>query len=395
MEKLKLRLFGNFALSDGLHVLEEKNLRSNKILRVLAYLLIYRDAPQTHRKLIELFWEDDSKKNPEIALRNLMFRLRSALKLFGEEQFIRTFPEAYQWNPEIPVETDYEVFEELAAALRGPGRRLLEQKGLCRELISCYQGNITAKLAGEPWILPKVTWYQSAYIDALKRLCACCEQEKNWEELGALCRKGLDENPMDEELHCWMLISLYRREKYDMVPLYYEKVNQLFYDSMGIFYPEKLKHVYEGLMPEAERTRDNINSVLKKINDQPVPDGAFLCSYQMFCQIYHLETRRLPRAGISAYLVLLTLRRTGRARGKTPEKEELAGEMDILEDVLRWHLRKGDVAARYGQVQFLLLLSMCSQEGCVTVVERLRREFRGRIGRKHLELCYELKEAGN
>lgn len=397
MGRLKLKLFGSFRLSDGEHVLEEKSLRSNKILRVLVYLLIYRDTPQTHQKLIEIFWEDDSKKNPEIALRNLMFRLRSELKIFGNESFICTLPEAYQWNPEIPVETDYEVFERLTDSLRrsAGGDDPEGQKKLCQDIIACYQGNVTAKISGESWILPKVTWYQSVHIDAVKRLCALCEREKDWDELERLCSQGLDENPLDEELHCWVLKSLYWREKYHMAVLYYEKVNQLFYDSMGIFYPEKLKQVYQSLMPETEHTTDNINTVMKKINAQSGPEGAFLCSYQMFCQIYHLEVRRLPRAGVSAYVVLLTLRQTGRVSQQPAENGCLSGEMDILEDVLRFHLRKGDVATRYGQVQFLLLLSMCSQEGCIVVVKRLKKEFRRRIGKKHLEICYELKEAGD
>lgn len=392
MEKLKLTLFGHLSLSNGKEVLDEEKIRSNKMLQMLVYLLIYRESPLTHRRLIEVFWGDEVRKDPDVALRNLMSRLRMELRVLGDGPFICTLQEAYQWNPEIIVETDYEKFEKMILELRrttGPGAKQ-ERRRLGREIIECYQGNITSRVSGEPWIIPKVTWYWSGYMDAVRVLGELYEQEEDWESLELLCRQALEENPAEEDIHCWMLLSLWGREKYDLIPQYYEKVSRYFYESMGIFSPEKLTALYHNILPETEKEAESIGKVAEKIIEQSSPEGVFFCSYQTFCQIYRLDARRISRLKISSYLVLLTLRRTGRR--KQTKRETVKKEMKILEEILREHLRRGDVVTQYSQNQFIIILSMISLEGCISVIQRLKKIFRKCIGPRHLELWYELCE---
>ena len=87
MEKVRMQLFGNFALSYKGKVLEEEEIRSNKITRMLVYLLMNRENPLPRQRLIEAMWDDDTK-NPEGALKNLMYRIRNGLKQLGDEEFI-------------------------------------------------------------------------------------------------------------------------------------------------------------------------------------------------------------------------------------------------------------------------------------------------------------------
>ena len=100
MKKIKLQLFGRFCLQSDTGTLNEEMISSNQLLRLLAYMLIYRDKILTHQNLIEVFWDNDSK-NPKGALKNLVYRLRNTLKVLGDEEFICTLSEAYQWNPEV------------------------------------------------------------------------------------------------------------------------------------------------------------------------------------------------------------------------------------------------------------------------------------------------------
>ena len=78
MKKVKMQLFGSFLLANETTVLGEEKIHSNKLTRLLVYLLLHRDYMLTHRQLIEVFWEDDTK-NPEGALKKLMYRIRNEL----------------------------------------------------------------------------------------------------------------------------------------------------------------------------------------------------------------------------------------------------------------------------------------------------------------------------
>ena len=132
--KIKLQLFGKFTLTNGQKTLNEETLHSKKLTRMLAYIIVNRDAILSHQRLIEVFWEDESR-SPEGALKNLMYRLRTAMKELGDEQFICTLPGAYQWNPEIEVEADYERFEALAAKVRGSLAEGEDIEKTCEEAI--------------------------------------------------------------------------------------------------------------------------------------------------------------------------------------------------------------------------------------------------------------------
>ena len=111
-ETVKATLFGNFSLANGQVVLREGDISANKMLQILAYIIVNRDVPVMARRLNEEFWSENSR-NPESALRTLMCRLRNRLKVLGPEDYICTLPGGYQWNPEIPIETDYEQFEKV------------------------------------------------------------------------------------------------------------------------------------------------------------------------------------------------------------------------------------------------------------------------------------------
>ena len=390
MKKIKMQLFGSFLLTSDTAVLGEEKIHSNKLTRLLAYLLIHRDSMLTHRQLIEVFWEDNTR-NPEGALKNLMYRIRNELKVLGEEKFICTLPGAYRWNPEIEVETDYERLEKLAMELRLT-EDIRKKERVCREIISCYRGNVSVKIADESWILPKVTWYQSVYMDAVKKLCIILEKEEKWNEIEMLCNQALNEDSLDEDIHCYLIRSLHGQRKYDLALAQYEKANRLFYENMGIRDPEKLKGVFQKMMSETGEGITDIGSLLDEAKEQGDPEGVFFCDYQIFRQIYRMEMRRIDRLGIAEYIILLTLRRNSRIwRGSTVDHGLIEG-MDILENAICESLRIGDVAARYSPTQVIVLLPACTYESGVKVAERIRNNFKNNIGNRRLELIYELAE---
>ncbi|MDO4324301.1 MAG: BTAD domain-containing putative transcriptional regulator [Lachnospiraceae bacterium] len=390
MKKIKMQLFGSFCLTSGTAVLGEEAICSNKITRMLAYLLIYRDCTLTHRQLIDVFWEDGAR-NPEGALRNLMYRIRNVLKILGDEKFICSMPGVYRWNPEIEVETDYEQFEKKAALLR-----LTEDDGrkekLCRDIIDCYRGNVSAQIMDEPWILPKVTWYQSVYMDTVKELCKILERTERWEENEEICRQALTVDSLDENIHCSLIQSLYKQKKYNLALYQYEKANQLFYERMGIRNPENLWAVFQKMISETEECTADINKILSEESELENSQGVFFCNYQIFRQIYQVEVRRVHRLGITEFIILLTVQRVNRAWQSSAIDYGMIEGMDILEDAVRGILKTGDVAARYSQNQVILLLPACTYESGVRAAERIQKNFRGNIGNRKLKLTYELAE---
>lgn len=389
--EMRMQLFGSFCLENDKVRLDENVLHSKKLTRLLAYLIFNRDQALSQKDLQEVFWKDDSK-NPSGALKNLMYRLREALKIFGDEDFVCTLPGAYQWNPDIPVRTDYEQLEELSEAVdvETDTQRIKE---LCQEAIRCFNGNISGRLSNEPWILSKATWYRSAYMDIVKTLGEILEGEGAWSELETLCSTALACDRLDENLHYWTLKSLVGQKKYDLALSHYEKVSRLFYGTPGLRVTERMKDIFQKALKQRGGWEVDITQLISRLDEGQRPEGVFFCDYQAFRQIYRMEARRISRSGLVEYVVLLTVRRNGGIAREPVNDSSLLEAVSILRRELGSNLRMGDVVAQYSMTQFILLLPMCgSMPDCESVMDRINKQFIKKIGTRHLELVYEMEE---
>ncbi len=389
--KIKLQLFGKFTLTNGEKILTEETLHSKKLTRMLAYILVNRDTILSHQRLIEVFWEDESK-SPEGALKNLMYRLRMVMKELGKEQFICTLPGAYQWNPEIEVESDYEWFEVLAAKVRENQADDKAVEQLCEEAIECYQGNVSARIAEEPWILSKTIWYQSLFMDIVKTLCEIYKSKRKWDRLEQICNQALAVDAYDEDVHCWMLESLKGQKKYKLAVTHYERTRKLFYENMGIRVSGRMQEIYQNLMRESGGSISNIAGLIEETKEHGQPSGAYLCEYGVFRQIYRIEARRVTRLGIAEYLMLMTIQTKGFSFAEDKTGSAIGKAMDILERMICESLRAGDVVARYSPTQYIVLLPACSFESGEAVANRICRNFRKHAGRYQCNVAYELAE---
>lgn len=393
MEKVRMQLFGNFALSYKGKVLEEEEIRSNKITRMLVYLLMNRENPLPRQRLIEAMWDDDTK-NPEGALKNLMYRIRNVLKQLGDEEFICTAQSGYRWNPEIEVETDYEELERLGAHLETARNLSTEEKyDVYTKIMNCYKNNVTATLTTESWMLSRIAWYQSVYINAGKHLCQLLEDEEDWGRLELVTNDILEIEPFDEDFHGWLLLSLYGQNKYDQALVQYEKSKKILYENMGISTPEKLCQIFDEKMAEISGKTTDIVKLLEETKEQEKPDGVFFCDYQIFRQIYRMEIRRMDRIGLAEHVMLLTLRKKDIDPASGMVDAILKEGMEVLEQSIRTSLRAGDMASRYSQTQFIVLLPMCTYESGLKVAKRIQKNFRENCSRRGLELVFELAAA--
>lgn len=67
-----MQLFGGFVLYNQRASVDEKSLHSNKLIKLLVYILLHRERNLDHQELIDTFWQDERSRNPEGALKNLV-----------------------------------------------------------------------------------------------------------------------------------------------------------------------------------------------------------------------------------------------------------------------------------------------------------------------------------
>ena len=143
-----VHIAGKFQIRDEEHIVNEEEIRSPKMINLLAYLIIHRNQTLTFYDMADALWQEEETGNPAGALKNLMYRLRVFLKKnFGDEDFILTDHGSYRWNPRQEVAVDAEQFEQMFESAK---QKTISEGEAIRKLkaaLALYQGDfMTAKL---------------------------------------------------------------------------------------------------------------------------------------------------------------------------------------------------------------------------------------------------------
>ena len=387
---MQMNIFGGFSLSDGQVSVNESTLHSNKLNRLLIYILLHRDRDLSHQELIDTFWQEEHSRNPEGALKNLVYRLRSELRVFGTQELILTLPGAYRWNPEVRLQTDYEEMDALTEAVKKedmPERK----RYLAEKAIALYKKEAPFRASQESWLLSRLTYYRLQYLETVKVLCGIYEKEQEWDAIERVTTQALDVDGLDEDLHYWRIKSQIGAQNYEQALQYYDYGKKLFYDHLGIRDVERFHEIYNDILSLSTNQMSDISSLVDSVTEKEEPREVFVCEYPVFREVYRIEARRARRTGIAEYVLLITLKKQGSGKDDILD-ERLRTGMRILENVLRNTLRIGDVTARYSSTQYVLLLSTCTYEAALIVAERLQKAFHSAAGKRRLTLQFEIEE---
>lgn len=367
---LTINTLGKFQITDGEAVLSEDDLHSPMLTKLFMYMLLYRDKSLTTEDIALAIWQGEETDNPAGALKNLMYRLRKNLmKYFGNIDFFVTNRGSYRWNPELDVNLDTEMFETLLNEAKS--ENVYEEAVVKYEqAVALFNGDFMSKLIDLHWIMTLNTYYHSSYLSAVKALAELYTKLERYEDLEALCTEALKYESGDEQLYCYQIEARMRCGKISLALDSYERAREIMEKQLGIRKTTVLNKVYEELLSMSKgQTTYNIKEIKEDIIEED-PQGVFFCGYPIFKEIYHLEARKAVRTGQPENLVLLTLECKN---DDSPEIVEyrIKQAMIALEEKLKECLRVGDVAAKYSDSQFIILLPTCTRDLAFLVANRI------------------------
>ena len=388
---LTVYMLGSFLIKDQECILNNENIRSDMIIKLLSYIIINRARVLTAEELIEVLWQEDESNNPAGALKNLIYRLRMIMKdVFGEKKYILTGKGTYCWNPQIVVIVDAEEFERdcnLGKRLKtGTDDRLI----YFERALERYNGDFLSKYSSMHWVVPLTTYYHSLFLDIVRITAKLYEDTKRYGKMERVCINALRYDPVDEQFHCMLIQSMIYQNKLEYAAKYYERAERILFSSLGIRKSTKLREVYEQLKQmKSEVMATAVYDINQEMDENENPDGAYICGYPIFREIYRLESRRVERLGLSEFILLITvslgnaIEITGNERYLYNQLEKI---MDYMEETLRESLRIGDVAARYSHSQYVILLPTLDYENSIIVKDRIINNMHKKIKNRRIQI---------
>lgn len=390
---LRVQMFEKFSIHRGESMLDEEQIRSDMISKLLIYVLIHHEKQIRIQELGEALWQEGQSDNPIGALKNLMYRLRTVLKNeWGVQDYILTGRGVYFWNPELKLNIDSEEFEMLCKKA-GAESDKEEKIKYYKKALELYRGTFLPGLSGEYWVISLTTYYHSMYLSAVKNLADLLEEENRYEEMGKACSAAVNLDALDEEIQCFYIRALIGQNKYNLAVKQYQKAVKMLYDSLGVKPSKEMHQLYTALLKRQHDQELDLSIIQDELREDDDRKGAFLCEYGVFKKSYHLEARRAMRYGVALYLSLITLFPSIQMEENSDTYLKLFNNgMNAMQDALMSVLRNGDVVARYSSSQFIVMLPQCTDEAARRVMERVQIRFYDQNKKIRIRMQYSIEE---
>ena len=368
MEPIKICMLGEFTLQWNTQILRASDNRSKRIFGLLAFLICHRGQPISQYKLIEQLWPDSAEiTNPENTLRILLHRARNQLEQLyegaGRDCILRK-DGSYCWNPEIPVQVDYERFEHLCQTKAQDPRERLQD---LLEGLELYQGEFLTRLSSESWVIPIATHFQNLFLLASQEAAQILYENQRYDRAAEICRRCIAAEPYSEPACQLLMQILAAMGNTRGVTEAYEHLTRRLFDDFGIRPGEDTRLLYRNLVHGPGDRAVAMDEVLEYLQEPEALPGALECDYDYFKMLCHAQRRAMERSGIVTHVALLSVTGTP---DKPLSKQSLNRILDQLGTILRTNLRRGYVISRCSASQYIIMLPKANYENSCMVCRR-------------------------
>lgn len=391
---MQVHLFSKLELRDNTAVLRQDEMRSDRLARLLAFLIANHARSCSLAEIAETIWDEEEDVNYSGAIKTLAWRLRGLLReKWPDREFLITTRGFYQWNPDIPLEIDSEILEKKLKDARSASDDGAKEEDL-REAAALYTGRYLSDYAQHYAVMTKAVFYEDLYVEIVTRLADILEQTGRYAEMERTALEAIDQVPMSEQLWCVLLKALAGEGKFDEAKRTYKRVSDMMYRKLGVGPSPGLREAYEESLKQINQDSKSLDDIMRDLQEHEPDHRAYYCEYGVFRRIYDLEERRMLRKGSKIRIVLVTLLpdRVSKSAGKRRKKPNLDQAMEDLIQSTVHAIRSGDVVTRYSRSQLLIMFPDCGEEQVQGIMERISGVYRTDTPRTGFRIHYAQRE---
>ncbi len=336
----------------------------------------------------------ENSTNPESALKTLVSRLRATLSGYSPllEDCIITDRGGYRWNPELDCDVDAFIFEGLCNDILKQDRFTDSLRNKHAEIIELYAGELLPNSDMESWVVSRSVYYHNLYLKAVQHYVELLKPLELYDEIAQACRVALDVDAFDTALNLELMTALLKVGRNNEALAQYSHATDMHYNQLGSQPPEGMLDFYKKLIRIDNDSRNDINSIRANLRSGDAgAEGALVCDYVIFKDIYQLNMRNLNRMGSTMFIALVTMSSMSDAPVEPLMLDKL---MRLLQTALQESLRRGDTISRYNSTQFAVLLPSVSFETGRIPLERVKKAFYKRYSNPSFVVSYRLAPVG-
>jgi DNA-binding SARP family transcriptional activator/Cdc6-like AAA superfamily ATPase len=242
---LQVKLLGEFSITYG--DCPVASISSARSQALLAYLILYRQLPQSRQRIAFHLWESSTDTQARSNLRKELTYLRRALP--NPEQFLLVEPKTLQWSPTAPCSLDILEFEDAVKAAKVAEPDAIQ--ALLKQAIALYRGDLLSSCEDE-WIVSERERLQQLYISVLEQLIDHLQHQQDYRTALSYAQQLLRIDFCNEATYC-TLMRLYSRsgDRANALQTYHRCMTML-REELGVDPSANTRKLYEQLLLEDE-----------------------------------------------------------------------------------------------------------------------------------------------
>ena len=370
MATIEIKMLGEFEIRvNGKPVLAQLA-QSRKATALVQYLVLQRGERVPHKILTDTLWAGERSTNPDMALRAILHRFRNMIEAEGLTELqgcIITSRGCYQWNPHLDCSVDVFEVNDLSERARQEDDPEVRAR-LYEQIVELYSGRLLPQSASEPWVEGVSVRLHGQYRTAMLSLLELCKKWGETDRIITLCTRALELDPYEERLYLEEIVALETLGRHGEAQDLARRGN-----AMGCLHhaiePGRAGSAYRQ-MRQADRNMESEVSKLMAALPDTENTGAILCDFETFKEIYRVQRGVQVRYSLPVFLAIVTI-----APGQNAEPAETEAMMEQLGDLIHTSLRQCDVAARYTDTQYVLMISGSAVETGSSPLERIKASF--------------------
>lgn len=360
--------------------------KTPKGVLLLKYLLLNSDRAIPVADLVDTFWAEPDRSNPENALKTMISRLRASLTKASPllADCIVSEKKSYRWNPDIPCEIDVFQFEALCGELEQEPDFNYEVRKKYNRVLDLHKGDLSYS-ASEDAIVTCSMYLHHLYLKTLYRYTALLKGDKDNDGIVHVCRVALEVDSFDEHLNLELMRALKATGQKSSALSHYRRLTDAYYKYLGIEPSESFVGFYRELIQSDLAAEASIDNVQAELRDTDERQGALVCDYYTFREIFQFQYRNMEQQKYNVFLLMV---RVNMLAQKEIEPVVLDGVMKDLLEILQNDLRRGDAISRYSPTQYVLLLPMDDANSMV-IITRIKQQFHQRYLEEEYRLSFQ------
>ena len=370
MATIEIKMLGGFEIRvNGKPVLAQLA-QSRKATALVQYLVLRRGERVSHKVLTDTLWAGERSTNPDMALRAILHRFRNMIDAEGLDEMkgcIVTSRGYYQWNPHLDCSVDVFEVNDLSELARKEGDAEKRSR-IYEQIVNLYDGRLLPRSASEPWVESVSVRLHGQYRTAILNLLELCKKWGESTRIVALCTRALELDPYEERLYLEKIVALETLGRHEEAQDLARRGS-----AMGCLHhaiePGRAGSAYRQMRQADRNMESDVSKLISALPDTE-NTGACICDFETFKEIYRVQRGVQARYGLQVFLAILTM-----APSQNTDAAETALMVEQLGDLIRMNLRQCDVAARYTDMQYVVMLSGSTAESGTGPMERLKAAY--------------------